>query len=199
MTRAFIGASIVAIVLLAALPRSAAACQVGSIPTVAEALAHKPVIFIGTVAARPAKWTYVVDVSRVYRGDVPRTVTLGNDPSQVVNSCQGFPHVGSTYLFVMDSLNQGYLGIGNMPVQVRRTGIEGTFVNIQNLDVACLLSLLAGLPDSAMVAPPRSLAPQTLIGAILLLLALVSAARRLTRHALAEPRPAVTPHPPLTQ
>ena len=158
MTRRLIPAGIVAIVLLASLPSSVAACQVGSVPTVAEALADQLVIFIGTVASRPAKWTYVVDVSRVYRGDVPSTVTIGNDANQGVNSCQGFPHVGSTYLFAMDSVDQGYLGLGNMPLQVRRTGIEGAFVDTEP---GCRWSArsarrLAGCSDAPPAKPLRA-------------------------------------------
>ena len=68
-----------------------------------------------------------------------------------------------------------------MPLQVRRTGIEGAFVDTQNLDVAGLLALLAGLPDAAMPPPPSPFAPNTLLGASFLLLALSSAAPRWKR------------------
>ncbi len=175
MARRLIPAAVLAISLLVVLPRPAAACQVASVPTVAEAVADEPLIFIATVIETPRDRAYVLDVSRVFRGEVPESVSLTYGP--VVSSCEAFPEVGGTYLFVMDSLDQDYLGVGNVPVQIRGNRLHGMFVDTQDLDRAGLISLLEGLPDASMAQRALPRPPLQAIGAVLLALGIVMAAR----------------------
>lgn len=184
MARTVIAAGVLAVSLFAAMPGTAAACQVAFLPPVEEAVAEYPVIFMGRVVEIPVDRTYVIEVSRVFRGEVPGTTTLAEPPGEPTSSCDAIPRIGRTYLFAMDSLDQGYLGVGNLPVQIRGARLEGSFVDTHGLDLAGLIALLEGLPDASMAPRAGTGSPIQAIGAALLLLGLIMAARpRAVRYA----------------
>jgi hypothetical protein len=175
MARTLIAAAVLAMSLLALLPGRAAACQVASVPTVGEEVADDPLIFIATVVEVPRDRAWVLEVLRVFRGQVPDAVTVAEPRDEAASSCDANPELGGTYLFALDRLDQRYLGVSNVPVEIRGDRLIGSFVDVGDLDRAGLIALLEGLPDVSMARPKGVGSPLPAVGAALILLGLAMA------------------------
>jgi hypothetical protein len=177
MAAAFLAASLAAL-----LPGRAAACQFASLPTVEEAAADRHVIFIAKVVEIPRDRAYVLDVSRVFRGQVPDALTIAQPRGDVSSSCDAHPQLGATYLFMLDSLDQRYLGLFDVPIRIQGDQLVDRRLDAGDLDRAGLIALLKGLPDTSMAPRAGSGSPLTAIGAAVVLLGLILAARRRLSH-----------------
>ena len=181
--RLALAAGTAAIVLLSIGAQHAAACSVGSPPTLAGVAENADMIFFAEVVDVPAERTYVLETGQVFRGSVPDTITFAPNEGEGVSSCEASLRDGATYLFGVDDF-EGPLGMGEVWLRIRANRVESSFiVPPPTENVADLITLLEGLPDTAMPpsipAPEPARFPATELGVLALAFAAIAwAARR---------------------
>ena len=118
-------------------------------PTLDEAARGAQLLFVATVSEVPAPRTYVVDVERAFRGEIPETLVYSPEPGSVGSSCDAALEVGGTYLFAPQSL-EGPLTIGDVWFELDGQDALGVYLLNYEGDVDDLLARLSALPDTAL-------------------------------------------------
>ncbi len=147
-------------------PTSVLACS-GPVPDFTEAIAQARVIAIGRVTHSPSNGVYTIDIERVFRGKVGRSLIVGTalPPTQAAVCQYNFQIGERVALALRDPADLGLFSAGVW--WLHDDGSVGTLAVQAPVRTASeLIALLHGLPNASAADPRQS--PLLLFGLMLL-------------------------------
>jgi hypothetical protein len=157
--------------------RPAAACSFGP-ATLNDLTPGTEFIFVAEVISAEDR-IYVLEVSRVFRGTVPPSLTFEPKSAGTVSSCDANLEPNGTYLFGMNDFT-GVLSLSDVWLEIDGQRLSGIRIETPDGGATALYDMLEQLPDTAALPRNESRVPPpwTAAGMLLLVAALAVAGRR---------------------
>jgi hypothetical protein len=178
VARQILVASLLACGLALTSVRPAAACSFGP-ATLNDLAPTTEFIFVAEVVSDEER-TYVLDVSPVFRGTVPPSLTFEPESAGTVSSCDANLEPNGIYLFGMNDFT-GVLSLSDVWLEIDGQRLSGIRIETPDGGATALYDMLEQLPDTAAALPRIESGvppPWTAAGMLLLVAALALAGRR---------------------